>query len=109
MARPVSPLHHGREQRLVFLLEPFIDFRGVDSASSWLVRVHRTGYDVVSLEKHALRILLGLSLGRESFGLPCVPQGTNRSDRNEPAIDRLGQVVSTGAKGCICETARALI
>jgi len=44
------------------------------------VRVPRTGYDVVSLEKHALRILLGLSLGRESFGLPCVPQGTNRSD-----------------------------
>jgi hypothetical protein len=71
--------------------DPLIDFPCFNNASFWLMRADRASRDVVCLRKHHLRKPLGLSLGRESFGLSRVPRPTNRSDRNEPAIDRLGQ------------------
>jgi hypothetical protein len=71
--------------------DPLIDFPCFNNASFWLMRADRAGCDVVCLRKHLLRKPLGLSLGRESFGLSRVPRPTNRSDRNEPAIDGLGQ------------------
>jgi hypothetical protein len=72
---------------LFLFVHPLNEFQGCNVASFWLMRVHRTGRDVVSLGKHRLRKLLGLSLGLESSGLSPDPRHTNRSDRNEPAVD----------------------